>query len=65
MSDDWEPEDLELEAAMLALKPGEFRELHGAVVVCGKDGTRERLAASSMRSSPTMFQSVVSRTWRA
>ena len=50
MSDDWEPEDLELEAAMLALKPGEFRELHGAVVVCGKDGARAVMSAEAWRA---------------
>jgi hypothetical protein len=38
--DEWSPEDLEIEAAMLRVKPGKFLELHGAVVFCSAEGVR-------------------------
>ena len=45
MSDDWEPEDLDLESAMLTMAPGTFQELHGVVVFCSGAGVRGMMNA--------------------
>lgn len=48
--DDWGPEELDMESAMLALHPGEYRELHGVVVACSADGMRACMSLDAWRA---------------